>query len=351
MKKRRVKILPILIIVGIIAVLVALKLIANRLEVIPKNDPFITGNTPGNLYNGGRFCETEEGLFYANPFDGNSIYFLGIDGKSKKISAGPAKFISVAGDYLYYYAEASGSGGGLGYVRGGRGIHRVKTNGKGHTLLYEGDSDSVVLIGNELYFTSFGDTDSKNNALVNVKSVSITGEDDYDILDLHPVLSFNQNGKLIYSGTKSDHNIYEYDIMTGRPRVILQGNTYAPIVVNEKIYYLDLDDDYKLKVYDSIGGSVETIVWERVDSYNIYGDVIFYQNVDKDGYALKRVRVDGSGLETVYDGVTSNIYCTRDYTYFTLFGAEAPIYKTPTTGPVQVTTFDEASKAAIEGTK
>ena len=38
---------------------------------------------------------------------------------------------------------------------------------------------------------------------------------------------------------------------------------------------------------------------------------------------------------------------TADYVYFTVFGSDTPMYRTPTMGPVNVTVFDAAETAAI----
>ena len=56
-------------------------------------------------------------------------------------------------------------------------------------------------------------------------------------------------------------------------------------------------------------------------------------------------------MEIVANGVYSNINATSQYVYFTKFGSDIPVYKTPTYGAVNVTNFDAASQAAIRETK
>jgi hypothetical protein len=116
------------------------------------------------------------------------------------------------------------------------------------------------------------------------------------------------------------------------------------------VYYLDSNDDYHLKAYNLGDGSIFTIADERCDSFNQYHDWIYYQTVvadDPEGYALKRIHTDGSGMETVRMGVHRNISITSDYVYFRDFGSDVPIYRTPTNGSVNVTNFDQAASAVI----
>ena len=123
---------------------------------------------------------------------------------------------------------------------------------------------------------------------------------------------------------------------------------YLPIVSGDNVYFLDMDDALRLKCYSLSNSSVRTISNETIDSYNLYGDIIHYQTVDMTGgsnYALKRIRVDGSGEEIVRPGTAAGIQITSDYVYFHDFANDMPIYMTPTFGSVNVSTFSGASTA------
>ena len=56
---------------------------------------------------------------------------------------------------------------------------------------------------------------------------------------------------------------------------------------------------------------------------------------------------DGSSQELVREGVYQNINITSEYVYFNGFKEAAPVYKTSTFGPVNVTTFDAGMQAAL----
>ncbi|MCQ2521161.1 MAG: DUF5050 domain-containing protein [Lachnospiraceae bacterium] len=342
------KILPFIVLAVVIAILVVVRRFAAKASIIPENEVTLQGNTAGNIYNGGKFCETEEGVYFSNAYDGGALYFLGTDGKAKKIAEGNISYINAAGDYLYYYTAETSSGAGLGYVRGGRGIYRIAKKGKNDTILVHGTSDAVLLLGNYIYYTNFGDTDGKNNAVVTLSRISINGEEETKLSENHVLLGAADGINLYYAGVTENHHLYALDSTSGMERDVAPLNAYKPIVQNGLVYYMDISDDYKVKCYHMSDGSVTTIVNERVDTFNMLGDMIYYQNCNPDSYALMRIHTDGSGLEKVYDGVASSIFMTSDYTYFTLFGADIPMYKTPTYGAVQIDTFTEALQAAQE---
>lgn len=87
---------------------------------IPMNDEFTIGNTPGNLNNGGYFCEMDGRVYFANAYDNFALYSMNPDETDlDKYNEGAVSSINAAGNYLYY-AQVSGgtdSGGIGGAVR------------------------------------------------------------------------------------------------------------------------------------------------------------------------------------------------------------------------------------------
>ena len=51
------------------------------------NKGYVNGNTAGNLYNGGLFCESDGTIFFSNPSDGGKLYSMDSNGQNlKKLS-------------------------------------------------------------------------------------------------------------------------------------------------------------------------------------------------------------------------------------------------------------------------
>ena len=64
------------------------------------NTYYVNGNTAGNLYNAGMFCENNGVVFFANPDDHNALYAMDIDGSNlKKLSNDSATYAAAQAAY------------------------------------------------------------------------------------------------------------------------------------------------------------------------------------------------------------------------------------------------------------
>ena len=334
------------------AVIIITNKIVQKNQRVPVNPPGTVGNSAGNLYNGGLFCESDGKVFFSNPYDGGCLYSMNPDQREiTKLASGDISHINTAGNYVYYYSNSSGGESGLGYIRNLRGIYRCKTNGKDCKSVAEAISDGLVLIDDTLYFTSFASGEKDDNAVVTVKTCTTNGEDEKELFQEALKLGCGYNQQLYYAGVSKDHYLYAYDTLTGASR-LLNDTTYLymPIVSDGFVYYIDLLDNYHIKRCSLYDGAVEVIVTERVDTYNLYGSILYYQTAEPDHYALKRIYTDGTGEEIVKTGVFTDINITGNYVYFHAFQSDMPIYMTPTVGSVNVTTFDAALSATMQNT-
>ena len=266
----------------------------------------------------------------------------------KKLASGVISYINSGGDYVYYFSRSSSDQSGLGYVRNGRGLYRVDKKGKNNILLGRLTTDSCMLIGNYLVYTDFEEDENSDNALVKVKGLSIDGKFNFTYFSGHPRIACAQNGSLFYAAMEGDHNLHCLDPLSGSFTVVCEANMYEPVVVGDQVYFLDLDNNYHFSVCPLSGGEVRELIPERIDSFNLYGDTVYYQTVnetDPDGYALKRARIDGTMQETVKTGVYTDISVTSTYVYFREFNNELPVYCTPTYGAVNVMPFAAAMDA------
>ena len=350
MKKRNV--ITIIALVLFIALLGLAKFISKRLSVIPENDPTLVGNTAGNLYNGGYFCESGDKVYFSNAYDNYALYSMNSDQTEvKKLSSGEISYINAAGDYVYYYSRSSADQSGLGYVRNGRGLYRVDKKGKNNILLGKLTTDSMLLVGNYLIYTDFQEDSKSDNALVTVKGLSTDGEFNFTYFTGHPRIASSQAGNLYYAAMEGDHYLHCLDPLTGSFTAECEANMYEPVVQGDQVYFLDLDNNYHLSVCPISGGEIRELIPERIDSYNIYGDTVFYQTVDEkdpEGYALKRARIDGTMQETIKTGVFTDLSVTSAYVYFREFKNDVPIYCTPTYGDVNVMPFTAAMDAVLK---
>ena len=67
------------------------------------NSGYVNGNSAGNLYNGGLFCESNGTVFFSNPSDNHRLYSMNPDGSDmKKLSDDTVSYIYADDHYVYY---------------------------------------------------------------------------------------------------------------------------------------------------------------------------------------------------------------------------------------------------------
>lgn len=348
------KTVKIILLVGIIilfsGVIFVINILLEKSERIPENPIYSVGNTAGNLYNDGLFCEADGMIYFSNPYDNHSLYRMEAGQTNiTRISTAPAEYINVLGNYIYYYSPSGNQEPGLGFIRGGRGIYRLEIGERNPICLVKATTDSMLVAGNTLFYTDI--TENENdiyNALVTVRQIGLNDTQSRHVFTDHIRLGAYNDGILYYAGMNNDHYLHTYNLTDGAMHVESMESMYLPIYSDGYLFYLDLNDDYKLKRYSFTDGECITLVNERIDTYNLYNSIIYYQTCNEENYQLRRIYTDGTGDETVCDGVFKNIQITSEYVYFTEFGSDVPIYQTSTYGAVNISTFSGAAIAANE---
>ena len=79
MKKKISIIIAVIVIIALIAAAAIFHYLSNRTHF---NEGYVNGNTAGNLYNGGLFCEYDGTVYFSNPSDGGKLYSMSPDGSN-----------------------------------------------------------------------------------------------------------------------------------------------------------------------------------------------------------------------------------------------------------------------------
>lgn len=330
--------------VGIVLILLTSSAVLSTLsDKVPDNDISVIGNTAGNLNNGGLFAESEGKVYFSNAYDNGCLYSMNSDETDLvKLTTTQVNSINVGGKYLYYYMDSAGGGKGLGYVVRTYGVYRSKLNGQSAKCLERGAAVTMQLTGNYLYYQHYNNTDfTQLYKLKTDKSENTMVADTV----INPVAC--NNGTIYFNGTEQDHYLYALDTRTDTIYTVYQGDLWYPAYYNDYIYYMDVSSNYRLCRYSLSANTVEILTQDRVDTFNVGQNVIYYQRNSATEPALMRMGLDGSNPEVVAEGVYENINLTSNYAYFNSFDAEVPVYHTPVNGPVNVTTFSAAVAAVL----
>lgn len=328
----------------VLIILVGLGVFSAVTSKIPHNDSSVTGNTAGNLNNGGLYAESGGRVYFSNAYDNGCLYVMNSDETElKKLGSSRVNSINVGGNYLYYYMDSEGNGGeGMGFVVRTYGVYRSRLNGKNTKCLDRSASVTMQLSGDYIYYQRYNNKDyTKLYKVKTDKSESVLVSDDI----INPAAC--NNGIIYFNGTGSDHYLYALDTATDTISTVYEGNLWFPAFKDGYIYYMDVSENYRLCRYSLSENTVEILTNDRVDTFNVGEQYIYYQRNSATEPALMRMGLDGSSPEVVAEGNYSDINLTSAYAYFHAFGQDTPVYHTPVNGPVNVSSFTAAETAAV----
>lgn len=338
--KNTVKIILIILAVCLFAGVI---LLFGFLSKRPPSHPSDTiGNSAGNLNNGGYFCEDEDGtVFFANFYDHGFLYSMNADETNiRKLSDTKVTYLNTGGKYLYYYMPDSTASTGLGFVRRVVGIYRSTKNSTQITTLSREPAETLLLSGNRLYYR-----DASDKKTWKFSSINLAGKDK----EVHLPYSINpascHNGIIYFADEKENHFLCSYDTNTGVKQQLLRYNVWAPVYADGSVFFMDIENNYRLCALSLSDGEVRVITDDRVDFYNVTPNYIYYQKSSKTSPALKRVRPDGSEETIITEGTYRDLNATSQYLYFREFNDDYTIYHTPINGPVSVSEFSFAKEA------
>lgn len=337
------KIITIFSIACIVLVLIVTGVVVHFNNRIEKNPEGTVGNTAGNLYNGGLFCENDGYVYFSNPYDSYALYRMRPDEtEMEKLIETETCSINAAGKYFYFYQKGSGSGEGFGYMISTTGVYRAeKENPNKIACLDRVLSDNIVLADNTIYYNT-----AKQSEGVSLKKIDIDGENAQVLLDYKVIPACVDNSSLYFCNTVNNGHLMELKQGSTKPNDILAEDIYMPVVDGNTVYYIDIHNNYSLVSYDMLSGEKTVLTSDRTDLYNISDFYIYYQTAG-DSPQLKRVSKDGAFSEVVADGAYCDINVTSQFVYFHNFRTDSPIYKTPVNGDVSVSTFDAAKQAGF----
>ncbi len=325
--------IAIIVIVVIIGALTVLTIFSKK---FPKNDTYVTGNTGGNLNNSGLYCEKDGTVYFANPEDHGFLYSMSVDESNyKKILATSIESINADDNRIYYVMSGSSTGSGLGYIRKASGMFSIRKNG-GDSICYTQDPVGIAsLSGNYLYYQHY-----RKPTGTDVDRITIDKKDNETLVANMASPASADAGYIYYAGDDEDHYLYVLDTSSGQSTLLYEHNMYAPIYQNGYIFYMDLESNYHLRRYSLSSGEDVELTSNRVDMFNVYGNMIYYQlDSSSPSAALMRMTTDGAGEEVVLEGIYCDINITSQYVYFHPYDSMSPTYHQSVNGPVSPTVF------------
>lgn len=307
MKKNVKAIIVFVIILVIVAGLAFLYYLSER---IPANPEGTVGNTAGNLYNGGLFCEQDGKVYFANPKDQNCLYSMNTDETGlQKLYAGNVCNILAGGEYLYFFMKEP-VGSSLDKLRVSHAFFRSKSDGSKVKSM----TNDVVIDAQLVNDTIYIQTVDKKGPVFYRMNTDRSHKSELGNYEIDP--SCASDGIIYYNGKALNHYLYALDTKTDVSSVLWKGNLWYPVLDGNYFYFLDVENSYRLCRYDTINKVVEILTHDRVDCFNIGGGYIYYQCNSASEPALKRMNLNGSDATVIAEGNYTAIHMTSQYVYF-----------------------------------
>jgi hypothetical protein len=280
------------------------------------NDASETGNTTGNIYNGGLFCEQDNTIFFSNDEDGGRLYRMNSDCTDiKKVSDALAVYINADDNYIYYalandttkYNEALYS------FYNNNGIFRINRNGKKLKAITGDPGAFLMLKGNSLFFERYN---VKNG--YTLATFQIDGTAERTLIDTFSVPIDDINNYLYYVGDAQGTNIDAIELSSYTKHTYYNGSFAYPVFMGDYLYYINPADDNRLYRMNKNGTGNTLLVDQPCSAYNITisGKYLYYQlNGTKKG-SLCRLNTETLESETVKKGNYKEIHVTKKYVFF-----------------------------------
>ena len=280
------------------------------------------GNSAGNLYNGGLFCENAGRIYFSNPNDDYTLYSMSLDLKDfKKLYNDYARYINADENYVYYTRmnNKKDSGSQSIFVFYSTGVYRVRKNGSGLKMMSSDPCGSLLLYDNKLFYQSYKDN------VVSLHKIGIDGKDDVKLFSDDTSVVSVLDDRLYYSGKLSDQNIH-YMNMEGKVSVAIEAKAYMPMATEDGIYYISTDNKYNLFLADFEDKERKRIVNHLVSWYNVTPDgrYVFYNCDEGDDSAVYMLDMETKEETVISEGNYKWLNIAGNYCFFFDFFNERP---------------------------
>ncbi len=341
MKTKIRNIILLAVALGIIVMIFVFSFLSTRTKF---NDSAIIGNTAGNLYNGGLYCEYGDYIYFSNFNDDGTLYRMNASSCTniKKLYDDKICYINADENYLYYSRinNQKKTGTASIFTFYNTGIYRLPRDRSGKIqLLYNNPSGMLLLLGNYIYYQHYSDEEG-----LNFHRVKIDASEDLMISTeaLLPASAYQNN--IYYSGVASDHSLHLLNTDTLDFSSVYDGSTYFPIAVTDGIYFIALTD-YSIRKYNFSDGGITTLVSDPCCTYNISPDerYLYYQVDRSENNRICVLDLQTMSSTVILNGDFKQIHVTSSYVFFVDF-SETLHYAYATDGSGVLSSFHPSTE-------
>lgn len=274
-----------------------------------------SGNTLGNIYNGGLFCVQDKTIYFSNDNAGGKLYKMDLFCTNmKKVSDDRAAYINADENYIYYsrinnikeystdfYVPLSNNG-----------LYRIDNNGLNLKAITGDPSAFTILMGNYLFFERY----TVNNGF-DLARFKIDGSMGRNLV-LNALPFYYAANHIYYVDNSKGANISSMDLSSFTKKTFREGSYVYPIQIGNYIYYINAADQNRIYRMNSDGTKPTLLVKEPCSTYNITvsGKYLYYQTNGAKKDRIGRMNMENFQNETVRIGRYKQINVTNYYIFF-----------------------------------
>ena len=303
------------------------------------NKPEELGNSAGNIYNGGLFCQQDDTIYFNYISDDGGLYSMNaVCENIKKITDKKAVYINADRHYLYYVLASSTLENKKASIMrfSNSGIYRISQNGSGLKVITGDPSAFLILKGDFLFSQRYNVKEG-----LTLYQNKIDGEEGRLLYKEAAVPAVVMDDFLYFVDKSKDNSISHTNLSSYTTRTALKGSYQFPIYMGDYIYYIDLNDHNYLYRMNKDGSDPTLLVNKPCSTYNITnsGKYLYYQISGTSKDRISRMNLENMKSETIKKGDYKQIHVTDNYVFFT-DSKNKQIYKILAEGTTKASTFD-----------
>jgi len=274
-----------------------------------------SGNSAGNIYNGGLFSEYGGRIYFSNDQDGGALYVMNSDlSNARKLRNDKAVFINVDDNYIYYIkandSRESDAGQMMFYNTG---VYRIKKNGSELMAFTSKPSSYLTLKGNNVYFQRYD-----LGTGLSLYRYQIDGSLERKLVKEAVIPVHIADNELYFTASSEGQGINKINLKSFITYPAYDGSYSCPIFRDGYIYFIDISDDNKIYRMNMDCTDKLLLVDGRCSSYNITnsGIYLYYQLDDGDNSGIYRLKLDTMESTLLQAGSYKHINVTQKYVFF-----------------------------------
>lgn len=279
------------------------------------NDDNELGNTAGNIYNGGLFCEQNNTIYFSNDNDDGSLYSMtSYYTHIRKVSNEKAVFINADANYIYYVRAKDPDTVNQSSLMmfNNAGVYRISHNGTGLKAYAATPSAYLILNGNFLYYLNYNADDGYN-----LYRTKIDRTMNRTLIKAPAVPIVTSDNQIYYTDYSKNNNIYAMYLNSFTTHPHYTGSYKYPIIKGDYLYYINLSDHNRLYRMKKDGSEPAALTDNACSTYNITnsGKSLYYQQDSGKKSGAYRLDLQTMKSTILRKGNFKQIYVTQNYIF------------------------------------